>query len=136
MKKLNVLIATPKFSFIKYKDNGKIDYISPIPFTVNYGNIPEMISAEGDKADAFILGKRIKKEIIKEVMIVGKIDFYDRGIYDPKYICSDRYVSLIDKINVIVFFTLFSFAKKILNKLRGKKGKTKLVKIDFFKGYL
>lgn len=127
-----VLIDTPKFSFIKYKDNGSIDYISPIPFTVNYGNVLDTISEEGDRFDAIVLGKKLKKGIVIRVPMVGKIEFYDRGIYDPKYIYSDKKVSLIDKINVRLLFTLFFLAKKTLNKLRGKKGKTKLIKINFF----
>ena len=131
MKELNVLIDTPKFSFIKYKDNGSIDYISPIPFTVNYGSVLNTTSEEGDKSDAIVLGKKLKKGTTIKVPVVGKIEFYDRGIYDPKYICSDKEVSLVDKINVRLLFTLFSLARKTLNKLRGKKGKTKLIKINF-----
>ncbi len=124
-----IQIDTPKFSFVKYKDDGSIDYPSPIPFTVNYGRVLNTKSDEGDNFDAILLGERVKKGTIKEVQLVGKIDFYDRGIFDPKYVYSKKKVSGFDRINVFVFFNLFAICKNILNKVRGKKGKTKLVKI-------
>ena len=131
MEKVKVKIDTPRFSFKKYKDDGSVDYISPIPFTTNYGNIIGTTSEEGDKTDAFVLGKTMKKGEVQIVSVVGKIEFYDNGKYDPKYICSDKPVSAIDKLNVLLFFNLFALSKMILNKLRGKKGKTGVMKISF-----
>jgi len=122
---IQAIIDTPKFSFIKYKDDGSIDYPSPIPFTVNYGRIVGMKSDEGDDADAVILGKRRKKGVSVSIPIVGIINFIDRGINDPKYICSFKPISLIDRMNIVIFFTAFSIFKNVLNKLRGEKGTTK-----------
>lgn len=130
-EEIKVKIDTPRFSFKKYKDDGSVDYISPIPFTTNYGSILDTISEEGDKVDAFVLGKTMKKGEVQSVLVVGKIDFYDRGKYDPKYICSMKPVSALDKLNVWIFFNLFAISKMILNKLRGKKGKTGIRKISF-----
>ena len=129
---MKIIIDTPKWSFIKYKDNGIIDYPSPIPFTVNYGRAVGIKSNEGDDADVVVLGKRIKKGIELEVPVVGVINFIDRGIDDPKYLCSFESVSRIDRGNVIIFFTLFSIFKNVLNRLRRKKGITKFNGVDIY----
>ena len=128
-KELQITIDTPKWSFIKYKDNGKMDYPSPIPFTVNYGRAIGIKSDEGDDADVVVLGKSIKKGTNQVLPLKGVINFIDRGINDPKYICSFNPVSITDKINITIFFTLFAIFKNVLNILRGKKGITK------FKGF-
>ena len=64
--------------------------------------------------------------------IIGVINFTDRGIDDPKYIGSFSPISLIDRINIRVFFTAFSIFKNVLNKLRGEKGITKFNGIEIY----
>ncbi len=129
---MKIIIDTPKWSFIKYNDNGKMDYPSPIPFTVNYGRVVGLTSDEGDEADAIVLGRKINKGFQLSLSPVGLINFIDRGINDPKYIFSNKPVTLLDRINMTIFFTAFSIFKNVLNKLRGKKGITKFNGIEIY----
>ena len=126
-----VTIETPKFSFIKRKDNGSIDYISPFPCPFNYGSVPGTLSGDGDREDAVVLGKRLKMGVTLEVPVVAVVRFVDKGEDDPKYICSYYKITNSEKMIVVGFFKFYAFAKGLLNKLRGKKGKTKFAGIDF-----
>ncbi len=128
--KIEVLIETPKFSCIKYKDDGSVDYISPFFCPFNYGSIPNTQSGDGDRADAVVLGKRIKAGSKVMVPVIGGVFFTDNGEDDPKIICSDRPATEFQKLTVMGFFVFYAFAKGILNRLRGKKGVTKLEKVD------
>jgi len=129
--KIKVKIDTPKFSIKKYKDDGSIDYISPIPFLVNYGSCPEIVGGDGDFADAIVVGKKLPRGWIGELPERGGIKFVDNGEEDFKYIFSGKEITLMDKVMVYTFFTLFAMFKWTLNKLRGKKGKTGIIKITF-----
>ena len=76
---LRVIIETPKMSFIKRKDDGSIDYISPFPCPFNYGSVPGSIADDGDRSDAIVLGKRLKQgSLIEEIPIVGVVRFRRR----------------------------------------------------------
>jgi len=130
MKTLKVTIETPKWGFIKRKDDGSIDYISPIPSPFNYGSVPNTVSEDGDRLDAIVLGKKRKFGEIVEVPVIGVVKFYDKGEYDPKHICSENEPTLAERITLQLFFRVFVFAKKVYNKLRGKKGETKLESIN------
>ena len=130
-KELNVKIETSKFSFIKRKDCGHIDYISPVPSPFNYGSVENTISGDGDRIDVIVLGDRIKTGLSKVAPIVAKVEFYDNGWPDLKYICSDIKLSSMKRVFIIAFFIFFAFAKRLLNKIRGKRGITKLIQIDF-----
>lgn len=121
---IEVIIETPKMSLIKYKDDGSIDYISPVPCPFNYGSVPNTISGDGDRIDAIILGKKLKGGTHKISKVRGVIEFYDKGEYDPKYVCSDNEITKGEKITLLVFFRFFSLVKIVLNKLRGKNGRT------------
>lgn len=122
---LEVVIETPRFSFTKYKDDGSVDYMSPIPCPFNYGSVPGTVSGDGDRLDAIVLGKRLKGGTHIKVPIIGRVIFFDKGEEDPKYICSENPMTFGQKITIKLFFFFFSFAKQVLNKLRGKKGLTK-----------
>ena len=128
---MKILIDTSKYSFKKYNDKGEVDYISPIPFLVNYGSCLDTIGEDGDRIDAIVLGKRLNKGYMEEFDKKGKIIFIDNGEEDTKFIFKNESIVLSDKIVVFVFFNAFAIFKLILNKLRGKNGKTGIVKIIF-----
>lgn len=124
MTTYKVIIETPRFSFIKRKDDGSIDYISPFPCPFNYGSVPDTVSGDGDRLDAVVLGKRLPRGENVTVQLRGIVNFTDKGEADPKYICSDKPLSIMDKLTIISFFKFFSLAKRLLNKVKGKKGET------------
>jgi inorganic pyrophosphatase len=131
MKTLQIIIETPKFSFIKYKDDGSVDYISPIPCPFNYGSVPNTTSGDGDRLDAIVLGKKLKGGSRAEVPVIGRVVFWDKGEEDPKYICSDKPITNLQKLTLISFFLFFSVAKKVLNKIRRKGGLTQFTGIIY-----
>lgn len=129
-KNLKVIIDTPKWSFVKRDDDGGIDYISPFPCPFNYGNVPDTVSADGDRLDVVVLGKQLPRGAHSDnVPVVGLVVFWDNGEYDPKYICSDGPLSMMDRLTIRAFFTFYGFAKSVLNRLRGKRGTTRFYKL-------
>lgn len=125
MNKLEVIIETPKFSFIKYKDDGSVDYVSPLPCPFNYGSVPNTKSGDGDRMDAVVLGNKLKGGTKKEFSVLGYVKFLDNDEEDPKFVCSENPMTSFEEFTVKSFFSFYGFAKGILNKLRGKKGVTK-----------
>ncbi len=129
---MKIKIDTPAYSFIKYKDDGSIDYISPVFCPFNYGSIPDTLAPDGDRLDAILLGKRISRGQEIEADSVGRVYFYDAGEVDNKEILSQTSTTSMERFLVKMFFALFSFAKKILNKAKGKNGRTYVEQIVWF----
>ena len=128
---MKVKIDTSKFGFIKRKDDGSIDYISPFPCPFNYGSVVDTIAEDGDREDVVVLGKLLKRGEEVDFGLVGEIDFLDKGKIDKKWICKNGKITMREKIIIHLFFRFFAFAKKVLNRVRGKKGKTELREIIF-----
>lgn len=128
---MKIIIDTPKWSFIKRKDDGSIDYISPFPCPFNYGSFLETEGEDGDREDIVVLGKKLKRGVQEcEADRVCIVRFYDKGDFDPKYVYSNEDLTRIDLLKLYSFFLLFSILKLALNTLKGKKGKTKFVGIN------
>ena len=125
---MKIIIDTPKFSFKKYKDDGTVDYASPIPCPFNYGSIPNTVSGDGDRQDAIVLGKKVKGEVESELR--GIVNFLDEGKDDAKWICSANPITFFEKLQLLTFFHVFGLAKKVLNRVRGKKGETAFIGIE------
>ena len=80
--------------------------------------------------DAVVLGKRIPRGEVVNLSIVGRVDFYDDGKYDPKYICSENEITDSQLLVIFLFFKFYAFAKTILNRLRGRRGRTYLDRVS------
>ncbi len=122
--KLEVVIEVPRGSFIKRKDDGSVDFVSPVPCPFNYGSVPDTRSGDGDRLDALVLGSRLAQGERCVCPVVGRVHFIDAGLEDPKYICSERAMTAADRALVTGFFTLYARAKQVLNFVRGKRGRT------------
>lgn len=137
MKHIEVIIETPKMSFVKRKDDGSIDYISPFPCPFNYGSVPNTTSGDGDRMDAVVLGKKLSRGTKVTVPVVATVHFVDKGEQDQKLICSNDDsdflygLSTKDERTVRRFFTFYAFAKGMLNRIRGKNGDTKFLGIAY-----
>ena len=125
-----IKIETPKYSFIKRKDDGSIDYISPVPCPFNYGSVLDTVSGDGDRLDAIVLGPKLKFGQEVDYPVVGVVEFMDKGEPDPKFIYSKNPITRIEKLKISSFFFVFSMAKKALNKARGKEGLTKVLSFE------
>jgi inorganic pyrophosphatase len=123
-EQLEVVIEVPRGGFIKRKDDGGVDFVSPFPCPFNYGSVPNTVSSDGDRLDALVLGPRAARGARLVEKVVGCVRFIDAGLEDPKYICSARPLTTRDRLRVEAFFTFYARAKQALNLVRGKRGET------------
>ena len=126
---MKIKIDTPAWSFTKYNDDGSVDYRSPIPCPFNYGSVLGTEAEDGDRLDAVLLGERQDKGVEVDSREVGVVRFVDAGENDDKVIFSSKKVSVLQRIELYLFFRLFSLLKWAINKLKGKKGHTGFVKL-------
>jgi inorganic pyrophosphatase len=122
---LEVVIEVPLGGFIKRRDDGRIDFVSPAPCPFNYGSVPDTRSGDGDRLDALVLGPRLARGARVRVTVVGRVLFTDAGQDDPKLICSERPLRRVDRAKITAFFAIYARAKRLLNWLRGKAGPTR-----------
>lgn len=115
-----VLIETPRGSLVKWRSDGRVDFLSPVPCPYNYGCIPGFLSADGEPLDVVVLGPRLRRGERLRVPIVGVVDFLDAGQADPKLICSARPLAEEERAGVERFFRLYAFFKRGLHRLRGR----------------
>jgi inorganic pyrophosphatase len=121
---IEVVIESPRFSHIKRKANGHIDFISPLPCPFNYGCVPELLSGDGDPIDAVVLGARLPRGTKVTTRVIAVVDFIDAGDIDPKWICSDAPMTPTQHFSVHTFFVVYAIAKRQLNRVRGLPGAT------------
>eukprot|EP00741_Cyanophora_paradoxa_P005355 tig00000880_g5193.t1 len=123
----NVVIEVPRWSFVKRKQDGSIDIISPLPTPYNYGSIPDIQQEDGDPLDVLILGKRLPFGHRGTYPVYGVVRFVDAGDKDDKIICgqSEKPPSVMDRMFLGFFFSNYARFKSVLNAVRGKKGETR-----------
>ncbi len=117
---VEVVIEVPRFGFIKRKDDGGVDFISPLPCPFNYGSVPNTQSGDGDRQDAVVLGPRLARGTKVRVPVLARVTFIDAGLPDPKWICSSAPLTDSDRNAVRRFFTFYARAKQLLYVLRGR----------------
>jgi inorganic pyrophosphatase len=105
-----IKIDSPKYSIIKYKDDGSFHYF--FPFIVNYGSVIGTKGDDKDKVDAIVLGKRLPKGWIGEVKQKGVVRFIDNGVRDDKFIFKNKRLNIIDKIIIRLIFLWIVVYKK------------------------
>jgi inorganic pyrophosphatase len=129
-----VVIDQPRFSHVKRRDDGAIDFVSPLPCPFNYGSVPDTRSGDGDRIDAVVLGPRLPRGSRKRVPVLGVVRFVDAGAPDPKWICAERPLSVRDLWVIGAFFRLYAIAKRVLNWLRGRSGATRFEGLELARG--
>jgi len=127
---LEVVIEVPRGSFVKRDDDGRVDYLSPLPSPFNYGSVPDTVSGDGDRVDAVVLGARLPQGARVKLPALGVVRFLDAGQSDPKYICGTGPLGRGDRLLVGGFFAAYAYLKGALNLLRGKRGPTRYDGID------
>jgi inorganic pyrophosphatase len=125
-----VLIESPRWSLVKRRGDGSVDFISPLPCPYNYGCIPGLQSDDGDPLDVVVLGPRLRRGQRLRVPVVGVVDFIDAGRGDPKVICSARPLGDRERIGVELFFRVYARFKRGLHRIRGQVPDTR------FRGWL
>ncbi len=119
---LDVIIETPKGSFLKRGWTGDIDFISPFPCPFNYGSVDGYLGLEGDMLDAVVLGPRLRRGSRVKVQAFGAVGLTDHGMYDDKLICSRQAVGPVQRRFILMFFRLYAKGKGILNVWRRRTG--------------
>lgn len=119
---VNVIIETPRGSFLKRGSTGKLDFISPLPCPFNYGSIPAYIGTDGDFLDAVVLGPRLPLGASISVYTWGAVGMIDGGVYEDKLICAQKPISVKKQRLILLFFMIYAKAKYLLNLIKGRKG--------------
>lgn len=121
-----VVIEYPRWSAVKRRSDGSVDFVSPVPCPYNYGHVPGVMSGDGDPLDAVVLGGRLPAGARVRVAVMGVVDFVDGGLADPKLICSatGRW-SARERRGVELFFTAYALGKRALAAMRGQTGVTR-----------
>lgn len=120
-----VVVDLPRFSHVKRRDDGAIDFVSPLPCPFNYGSVPDTRSGDGDRIDAIVLGPRRPRGSRSRLRVFGVVRFVDAGVDDPKWICADRPLRASDRLLLAAFFVVYALAKRVLNGLRRRRGATR-----------
>jgi inorganic pyrophosphatase len=122
-QQLEVLIEIPLHTIIKRREDGSVDFLSPLPCPYNYGSVPGTQAADGDREDALLLGPRLTKGVRAQARVLARANFYDAGSFDGKWVCGDS-MSERERQGLIVFFHVYARCKAMLNWLRRKSGRT------------
>jgi len=120
-----VVVDAPRFSYVKRRDDGRIDFVSPLPCPFNYGSVPGSVSGDGERIDALVLGPRRARSSRGLLPVRGVVRFVDAGDEDPKWICSELPLRTADRLQIEAFFHVYALAKRALNRLRGRMGPTR-----------
>ncbi|MBK8260849.1 MAG: inorganic diphosphatase [Nannocystis sp.] len=121
-----VVIEAPRFSTVKRRSDGTIDFVSPLPCPYNYGSIPGTISGDGDPLDAVVMGRRLAYgTVVRSMPVVGVIDFIDGGKADPKVIVAARPLSARERWGLENFFRVYALGKRALARARGEDPATR-----------
>lgn len=124
-EELTVVIDVPRGSFIKRDDDGLVDFVSPIPCPFNYGHVPGTRAQDGEALDAVVLGSKLPLGSRAKVTPRARVDFIDAGCPDPKWVCADRPLSGLQRLQVVGFFRCYAVAKRLINRVRGRQGPTR-----------
>jgi inorganic pyrophosphatase len=124
---VTVEIEIPKGFFAKWRRDGRIDFVSPVPCPYNYGCIPHVQADDGDSLDALIIGATLARGERVTVTVRGVVDFRDLGSLDPKVVCSPEPLTRRDMLGLRAFFNAYAIAKRGLSLVRRRQGETRFV---------
>lgn len=126
---LEVRIDTPLGGHVKRRDDGRVEFVSPIACPFNYGSAHNTKAPDGEREDAIVLGDKLERGTSVRVPVLGRVRFIDAGQQDHKWLCGDVLTSY--EINRIRrFFKLYTRAKRLLNMLTGSHGVTRFEGIE------
>jgi inorganic pyrophosphatase len=83
------------------------------------------LADDGDALDAVVLGPKLSFGSTAEVVARARVNFIDAGRSDPKWICADAPLSGFERLQVVGFFRSYAVAKRLINRVRGKRGATR-----------
>lgn len=111
-------IEYPRWSMVKRRSDGTIDFVSPLPCPYNYGSLAGRRSGDGQALDALVLGPRLALGARLQLASVGVIGFLDLGVHDPKVVFSVGVLSARDRAGLELFFRVYARFKRGLALVR------------------
>jgi inorganic pyrophosphatase len=126
---LEVQIDTARGGFVKRRDDGRVDFVSPLPCPFNYGSVPETRASDGDREDAIVLGGRLSRGSRVRMPVLARVRFLDGGVPDHKWVCGMQ-ITKADLRAIHWFFRVYGQAKRLLNMLRGEFRRTCYIGVE------
>lgn len=121
---VRVRIEVPRGSLVKRAADGGIDFLSPVPCPFNYGSVVGTTAPDGDPVDAVVLGPALGAGREAAWLVWGRVDFVDGGVDDAKWICAAEAPTAAELRRIDRFFALYTWAKRAMNRARGRTGWT------------
>jgi len=115
-----VTIEYARWSMVKHRSDGAIDFVSPLPCPYNYGSLAGRSSGDGQALDALVLGPRLPVGARLQLPVLGVIGFLDLGVHDPKVIFGVGGLSARDRAGLELFFRVYARFKSGLAWLRSQ----------------
>jgi len=131
---VDVRIETPRWSFVKGNGAAGSDFVSPFPCPFNYGSVPGTVAEDGEPEDALVLGPRIGRGELCRRSALGLVFFIDAGRRDDKLVCGAgaELESAPTRLFLRFSFTVYALAKRVQNRLRGERGRTRFEGLAVF----
>lgn len=120
---LEVRIDTARGDFVKRRDDGSVEFVSPLPSPFNYGSVAGTLAPDGDREDVIVLGARLRAGTTLRARVLGRARFVDAGVADPKWLCGER-LTTRDVYLLQLFFWAYTRFKRVLHAVRGERGPT------------
>ena len=117
-------IEVSRFSFVKRRPDGTVDFVAPFPSMFSYGSVAGSLAPDGDPQDALIVGASPQRGDRVEFPIWGEVRFIDGGIADHKWVVGPRAPRPWEWQSIAVFFRVYALAKRGLGCIRGANGPT------------
>ncbi len=124
-ERCEVVVEYPRWSMVKRRSDGSLDFVAPLPCPYNYGSIFGRRSGDGDLLDAVVLGPRLPLGTTHSLVAVGVIGFLDLGVHDPKVICTTGQLSTRERVGLELFFRAYATFKQGLAAARRQPGATR-----------
>ena len=118
----DALIESSRWTFVKRRADGRVDFVSPIPCPYNYGCLPGTTSGDGDPIDVIVLGPRLAAGTRVSLPVVAEVEFVDEGRADTKLVLSATPLMPAQARGLVAFFRVYAVAKRGLARLRGRSG--------------
>ena len=119
-----VQIEVSRYSFVKRRPNGSVDFVSPFPSLFSYGSVDGVMADDGDPQDALVIGCAPQRGEAVEYPVWGRVFFVDAGVQDHKWIVGPQEPSDAQWVLVERFFRLYAWAKRWMSRWRGLSGET------------
>lgn len=125
---MEIVIETPKWSFVKYRfvDGMFVKSLrSPFPTIFNYGFIVGSVGGDGAPKDVIVLGEKMKQGDRTNSSIAGYVKFLDMDKQDDKAISKPSgKLTFYDRLKINIFFSFYSIFKRFYYRIKGIKPNT------------